>query len=427
MANKRKDSKNRVLNENESEIFRNGKSIGYIYRWRGKDKKRYQKFASTLEELRIKEREISINSYEGLKTISDKLTINDFFEKWKNFTTGNKANTFNNYVYMYKKYVESNFGRIRIKDVTNSDVKEFYEKLADEKHLSISTIDNVHTCLLLVFNQAVKDDAIRKNPASEALKGLKKRLNLEKRDAKARGIRSKNTALTREEQKLFVEYLENTPSQEKWKNIFIFMLETGLRVGEVTALQEEDIDYENNLVHIRKTLVYFDKFNEDHHCTYEIHSPKSTAGYRAVPLTNKAKEALKNEKELHKKLNISNVQEIDGFSNFIFLNRFGMVYNQGTLNKALRKIIKDCNAIQVTKFKGEGCTLLPQFSCHCTRHTFATRLHESNVKDNTIKTLLGHSDINTTLEIYATSQDDFNKEQIEAYEDFERNINNQKK
>lgn len=418
---RRKDSKNRVLNDNETEIFRNGKSIGYTYRWIGKDKKRHQKFASTLDELRKKEDKISITSYQGLQEDGDKYTINDYYRKWKNLKTGNKANTRSNYAYMYEHYVQSSFGKCKIKEVTNSDVKEFYKKLYDEKHLAPTTIDNINTCLLVVFKQAFRDDIIRLNPATDAFKEFKKSIKLEARENALKGKRKKNESLTVDEEKVFVDYLENTPLEESWKNIFIFMLETGLRVGEVTGLQHKDIDLDENLVYISKTLVYFDKYNESHHCEYEVHSTKTENSERAVPLTKKAREAYLAEVERQKKYGIKCLSDIDGWNDFIFLNRFGLVLNQGTLNKALRRIIKDCNAKQVKSNKGKDCVLLPSFSCHCTRHTFATRLHESGVKDNTIKTLLGHSDIRTTLNIYASSQKDFNAEQIEAYEDFKNN------
>lgn len=90
---------------------------------------------------------------------------------------------------------------------------------------------------------------------------------------------------------------------------------------------------------------------------------------------------------------------IDGYTDFIFINRFGQVQHQGTLNKAIKRIIRDCNDEQLQKNK-EDIVLLPNFSCHSLRHTFATRLCESGMNIKVIQDTLGHRDITTTLNIY---------------------------
>ena len=62
----------------------------------------------------------------------------------------------------------------------------------------------------------------------------------------------------------------------------------------------------------------------------------------------------------------------------VLMNRFGNLQHQGTLNKALRRIIRDCNDMQLSKGK-KNPVLLPKFSCHSLRHTFTTRLVEAGV------------------------------------------------
>ena len=90
---------------------------------------------------------------------------------------------------------------------------------------------------------------------------------------------------------------------------------------------------------------------------------------------------------------------IDGYSDFIFINRFGQAQHQGTLNKAIRRIIRDCNDEQFLKNENPE-VLLPHFSCHSLRHTFATRMCEAGVNVKVIQDTLGHRDISTTLNIY---------------------------
>jgi len=83
----------------------------------------------------------------------------------------------------------------------------------------------------------------------------------------------------------------------------------------------------------------------------------------------------------------------------IFINRFGQAQHQATLNKAIRRIIRDCNDEQFEKSE-EPEVLLPHFSCHSLRHTFTTRMCEAGVNIKVIQDALGHTDISTTLNIY---------------------------
>ncbi len=90
---------------------------------------------------------------------------------------------------------------------------------------------------------------------------------------------------------------------------------------------------------------------------------------------------------------------IDGYTDFIFINRFGGVQHQGTLDKAIRRIIRDCNDRQLEGGVNNP-VLLPPFSCHSLRHTFTTRMVESGVNVKVVQEVLGHKDVSTTLDIY---------------------------
>lgn len=80
---------------------------------------------------------------------------------------------FEKYKYMYETFVRCNIGQERVSTLKKSDVKRFYNYLADERHLKAATIDNIHTVLHQVLDMAVDDDYIRNNPSNNVLKELK--------------------------------------------------------------------------------------------------------------------------------------------------------------------------------------------------------------------------------------------------------------
>ena len=106
---------------------------------------------------------------------------------------------------------------------------------------------------------------------------------------------------------------------------------------------------------------------------------------------------------------------MDGYTDFIFVNRFGDPQHQGTLNKALRRIIRDCNDEILLKGKKDPL-LLPHFSCHILRHSFTTRMCEAGVNVKVIQETLGHADVSTTLNIYADATKDLKKSEFANFE-----------
>lgn len=399
-VNKRKDKDRIVLRKGESQR----KDGNYDYRWTTRDGKRHSVYAKTLEELRAKEEEILRDKCDGIKTEARYVTINDVFEVWKQLKRGLKDNTFQNYKYMYEQFVKPDFGNTRVSQLKKSDVKRFYNLLADERALKVSTIDSIHTVLHQVLDMAVDDAYLRNNPSDNVLKELKQAHNFDT---------EKRKALTVTEQELFLDFLRRNHQYNHWYPIFAVMVGTGLRVGEVTGLRWCDIDLKENLIDVNHTLVYYN--HAENGCYFNINTPKTKAGVRNVPMLEFVKQAFIEERKYQMANGIRCSVKIDGYTDFIFVNRFGAAQHQGTLNKALRRIIRDCND-EVLERNEENPVLLPRFSCHSLRHTFTTRMCEAGVNIKVIQDTLGHSDISTTLNIYADVTKELKKKEFEGLE-----------
>ena len=382
---KRYDKRHRLLKTGESE-----RPDGYYqYRYTDKRGKRHTFTANTLEELREREEQIICDKANGIRSDAQNVTVDDMFALWSRLKRGLKGNTYQNYCYMYNTFVRPEIGRLRMATLKKSDLKAFYNSLVDDKNLKIATVDNVHTVLHQVLDVAVEDGYLRTNISDNLLKELKQSHNMGKEHRRA---------LTVPEQELFMDFLrkENTPYHH-WYPVFSVMVNTGMRVGEITGLRWEDIDLEEGMIGVNHTLAYY-KHGEDG-CYFSIHTPKTEAGKRTIPMLAEVKEAFLQEKRYQEFNRLKCTATVDGYTDFIFINRFGNVQHQGTLNKALRRIIRDCNDLQFGK-KEKNPVLLPRFSCHSLRHTFTTRLMEAGVNLKVIQDTLGHKDFSTTMDIY---------------------------
>lgn len=228
-----------------------------------------------------------------------------------------------------------------------------------------------------------------------------------------------------DEQLLFEQFLENSRQYNHWQPIFIVMLYTGMRVGEVTGLRWSDIDFEKNEINVNHTLVYYS--HEKNGCGFSVNSPKTPNSYRSIPMVKKVRDALLKQKEYMDVLESRGVnlnKVIDGYTNFVFINRNGNLQNPTLLNKTLFRIMRDCNDEVLEKSFDENgdITLLPRFSCHNLRHTFATRLIEKGTNLKVAQDVLGHTDIRTTMNIYVDATNDLKNREMQKFEtlmDFE--------
>lgn len=400
MAAQRKDDRGQALYQGETQR----KNRTYAYNYTDSAGKRRFVYAETLEELREKENEIKLDILDGIDTyMAGEATLNFLFDRYIASKSDLRARTKENYKLVYKHYVRSIIGDKKVKDFKFSDIVFFYQYLLNEKGLLLNSVKGVHTVLHPVFEMAVRDDIITENPTEGAM------VAASQKPGRNHGVRH---ALTLEQQRSFMNYVETSKKYRHWLPLFTVLLGTGMRIGEIVGLRWEDIDLENNTINVNHSLVYYaEEGAKTTKSVMKLSLPKTVAGIRIIPMMPKVKEAFLEEKEYQKEHG-SCTRTVDGMSGFLFCNRFGDVHNPQTVNRTIKRIVGDHNADEMIKAKREGRkpVILPYFSCHVFRHTFCTRFceHEDNLK--VIQNIMGHEDIETTMNIYAEITDMRKKE-----------------
>lgn len=390
---------------NKGESMRKGG--GYCYRWTTSDKKRHTVYATTLEGLRLKESQIEEDRSLGLREDQSNTTVNEVFELWKATKRGIRDRTRTNYIYFYELFVMPVFGTKRIQKVKRSDVKAFYNSLVEERGLKLSTVDNVHTVLHQVFQLATDDYIIRSNPTDRVLTEIKRAVGPDTEPRKA---------LTLEQEALFFKNVYTRPAFQKWFPILYIMVNTGMRVGEITGLRWCDVDFEKNLISVNHTLVYYNHRDEEG-CYYTIHSPKTKKSIRNIPITPSVKAAFMMQKEYLELAELESLDHICGYDDFIFVNRFGHVFNQSAINSAIHRMVKQINLeILDNLSEDDEPVLIPHFSCHSLRHTFATKMVYYGMNVKALQNILGHQEFSTTMDIYVDDSQDLMRQELEKYE-----------
>lgn len=419
MSEKRKDSKGRILWSGESQRADGKYEFKYtdtngnrhsVYSWKLVATDKLPDGKQIGPSLRELEKQIKKDLDDNLLIYeTNKMTLNSFWDSYIDLKKELKKSTRSNYIYMYNSHVRSSFGRRNIADIRYSDVKRFYVSLIHDKGFKPNSMEIIHTILHPVFASAVRDGYIRNNPSDGVMGDIKKSHAWEK---------PKRHALTVKQQEMFVKFTAESYQYKHWLPLITVMLGTGCRIGEVLGLRWEDCNFKENVININHTLIYR-KFT-DEPCQFSITTPKTKSGERIIPMLSDVREALKQEymSQLEEGFNES---EIDGYTGFIFKSRYNTVLAPHSVNTAIARIIKACNAKEIEDAKNEGRTpeLLPHFSCHNLRHTFCTRFCENETNLKVIQEIMGHADITTTMDVYNEATKD---KKMEAFAGLEGKI-----
>ena len=274
------------------------------------------------------------------------------------------------------------FGTMKIQKVDESLINYSMPEL---RRYSDSVIKKVTGLVNTVYDYAMGMRIVDRNPFK--IKGLIVRPKSLK-DTKT------VTAFTIEEQRTFVNYLST--HSDPYKNIMMVALYSGMRIGEILALTGKDIDIENKLIHVHRTLTTNEKAE-----VIVGKTTKTYAGMREVPL-------------LDVLIPIFNRLPSSGF---LFTLKNGGLIRPSTINTHFKNICTKAGIRleSVTRtWRGKPHLVeMADVNTHMLRHTFATRCIEAHMDAVTLSRILGHTDIQTTLNTYT---DVFNKLKVDEME-----------
>ena len=346
--------------------------------------KQYAVYGATIQQLKEKEAKRRQEIEEGLYKSGENISLDDYFSRCLEAKRGTVKETTlraNRMMYatMSKTAIDKAgtlFGTLKVKDIEVQNVRDLQKALA-ATHSTRTTNDTISMLKGILKSAVQTDRIITYNPAAP-VKALKRT------EAPARD--TIHRALTREETRTFLSH-----AADSWYYpLYIFLLGTGCRIGEAGALEIRDIG--KDTLRICRTVTRTESGG------YKIgDDTKTAAGRREVPLTDEVRKAIERQKFVTGQI----FGKLDKLTDTVFRSPRGNVLKSSTVNADIKRICKAAG--------------LEYFGVHAFRDTFATRCVESGtMQPKTLQTIMGHSDISMTMNLYAHCMPETQKEQLKA-------------
>ncbi len=320
-------------------------------------------YGNSQKEIEEKEQKLRQEIQNGSYTVNKKLTLNQYFDEWiKRKQLDTKGNTRRQYISFFNTHISPALGKRKIAEIERREIIRFQEQLATK--VNPNSVNTIMRTLKTIFNDAVKDDIIVKSPA----------LGIRNIKPQEKASETYHRALTEKEQALFMQELK----ENYYYNFIALLLCTGMRLGEAAALTWQDIDRKNNVIHISKTITRSE--------TGEVivGSPKSSTSNRIIPMNETIKAILQNQKQEQSRVYY--------FNKTVFTTVYGQIVTSKAVNRAIDETL--------VKMGNKGHTI-ERFTAHALRDTFATRFIEQGGSPQTLKTILGHSSLAITMDLYS--------------------------
>lgn len=317
----------------------------------------------------------AIHKYKNGFVEPQKLKYDEYIDDWlENYIKQNrKINTYIRYKEIYNNNVKPYIGEYLLKDLKPILIERLINS-EKKKGLSNTTLQTIYGVINTSLNRAVKLQLINDN--------ICKFVERPRRDKFIANV------LTIDEYNLLLDHLDTSIyGNYLFKLSLMVTIELGLRRGELGGLEWNNIDFENNIITIENNLIYLNT-------SVELGTPKTTESKRSIYVSDNILENLKAHKKIQalNKLKFGELYEINEFNNrvcnFVFTWENGKYVHPNYYTLKFNRLIKACNINKRVRF-------------HDLRHTNATLLLEQGVDFKIIQTRLGHSDINTTLNIYS--------------------------
>lgn len=363
----------------------------YFYRLRHSNlKKPKDIYASTDKELDNKIKAIVKELDNGISNNKEYLGV--FFKDWlyNAHLLNKKPSTKQRYDSIYRTYIEdSSIYTIKLKNLGPSDIQIYYKELISSGK-SKAAINMLHKLIAPCIRYAYDNNRIIKDFSRAII------IPNDDEDKKLNRV-SEVKPFSLEEQIKFFEAIKG----HDLEILFIAALDTGLRQGEIFALNWKDIDFDNAYINVNKSYKTVKNIETG---KYEgiVQTPKTNKSIRTVPiqepLVNKLKQYRLSQRAL--KLKMGNLYKNN---NHVFCNMFGNYLDSSNVLKKLKKVLKEMD-IHDMKF-------------HDLRHTYATRLFELGEEAKTVQELLGHANISITLDTYTHVLDSMKKKAAQKLND----------
>lgn len=321
--------------------------------------------------------------YEDDKEINirDSIKLDEWYQKWMNVYKYDsiRENTKKYYNQVYRRHISPTLGRLNIQDITQLQIRELL-KAKKKEGLGYETRNKIKILLVDIFNKAMIDQFVNRNPA----RGITVKRD-DERDVQVLSV---------EDQIAFFDCCKGT----FYDNFFNVALNTGMRIGELASLRWKDIDWNKNVIRITRTLVY-QQYEDDDKKTFHFEDPKTETSKREIPINRQCRIFLK--KQFIQKRVVENKAPAvkrpeERFRDLLFTTKYNTPLNSQIILDAIKRIVDEVN---LTRDYTEELEL---FSCHCFRHTFATRCFESGIKPKTVQQYLGHATLQMTMDLYTS-------------------------
>lgn len=316
-------------------------------------------------------------------------TIASIYPVWieKRKEQGLSASTIARNINHWNKYYKnSKIVNKSINTISVDDIEKFFYDTIKEYDLTVKELGNMKIIMTDIFKIAKRNNYISINVCDE----LDLKLNSCKPTTKHKA--TERVYLPTEQEKLFKQIETELKDKSRTNGYGILLLfQLGLRVGELSALKWEDIDFTEKTIHIHRMETNCETSNNKLKRTIVNYTKcKSSYGDRTLPLSNYAIELFNKIKSFNNEHHYNN--------EFVFINDNGRMTNR-QFDNYLRKMCKYAN--------------IPVKSCHDIRRTVASVMFQNGVNIELIREYLGHSDIKTTYSyIYNVDEEETKRNNI---------------